>query len=232
MAKTYKRARVQFNLLYPFVILDPRSPFDSILGWLAAERVLSAGGTEAEATDAVMDLPIRKIQYKDSFFYSSSVADTRGALSQKYYLTKATTLMRYDRAIGDKNEEDIKTVMSKHLLDRVRNTYKPAMVDFKYQNTAIVDYIVDITDEDRFCDFLSGLTNLGKKAAHGFGKLKSGEQKFELFYDVEDIEIKRPMPLDTGKKNAKIEEPYFVTRLLPPYWKKDDGGVLCGIGRY
>ncbi len=139
-----KRYKVTYKLLYPFVILDSRQSYDSLLAWSAFDMLQRNGEritSPNEIISIIDNLPVKKVFYNDIHFYATSSPIVDAILTQKTTIYKSLT------------------------------RYKQFSVSMDILHVKEVSYLADVTDFELFKDLAENIGYIGKKRALGYGRV-------------------------------------------------------------
>lgn len=210
MAMESKRYKVTFKLKNNNVILDPRSNFDSLLGWSAYDLA----GENCDET-LIHNLPLKKVLYEDKYFYSSSLPIIEGFQKHvEFGIAKSLNYSRFSQLFD--NEITI-NLLKRRYLEGSRGAWKMRTFHYTVCVADAVSFVADVTDYNYFEKLIFNIKAIGKKRSIGFGAVSD----IDIFETDEPIQ--RYVPVDLCKK---ITYPCIFTRITPPYWEKG-GAVLC-----
>jgi CRISPR type IV-associated protein Csf3 len=221
-----KRYRVTYNLVYPFVVIDGRQSYDSLLAWSLVDMLQKNGEEITDYAEVIDGLPIKKVPYNDTYFYTASSPIMDTIVTHKATISKLTTISRYERYMSAK---DMLTLMgkgdkklSKCVLDQGRTVYKQFSVSMDVLPVKKIAYVADVTDFEMFKMLAENIEYIGKKKALGYGRVAN------VSICPTDEVISRIAPIDTG---YEYEYPVFASTIKPPYWEKGNR-YICGTIKF
>jgi CRISPR type IV-associated protein Csf3 len=217
-----KRYKVTYTLAYPFVILDSRQSYDSLLAWSLVDMLLQSGEEIPNYDEVIGSLPVRKIIYNDTYFYASSSPIMDTIVTNEITVSKLASILRYEKYVSAK---DMETLMgsgdkrlSKCVLDQSRSAYKQFSVAMDVSHVKEIAFIADVTNYKLFEMLAKNIEYIGKKKALGYGRVA------DVSICQTNEVISRIAPIDTG---YEYEYPVFASTIKPPYWEKGNRHI-CG----
>lgn len=215
---TSSRYKVTYTLNFPCVVIDPRQTLDSVLAWSMVDLYRQKKREEIEDYDYLIEnLPLKKVSYRDTFFYlaSTPIMNVRNVSTRRY--CKAVSSMRYERYLSSK---DMETLLKEQVLDQSRTVYKMCNFSLNESYVERISYVAEITDYDMFRILVENVRYISKKKSLGYGLVR------DIDITPAKDEIIRPVPVDAG---YSYNYPVFSATIKPPYWK--GRRYLCGIAR-
>lgn len=216
------RAKVEFQLENPFVFLNQYHSFDGVLSYVRVMNAKKNGGelSEEYCRGLIDDLPVRKLHTDDNYVYLASSAFFDDPLTIQFGFSKCFSLRRH------REHFPIEQILRKwNMFDAVRGVTASEMVSLKGIHSERVIYFVDVIDErkDEFENLLDEIHYIGKKASHGFGKVRG----FTVSY--RNYPIKRYYPVGLKEVTYDSDSPVLFLRVNPPYWLTERR-LLCQLG--
>lgn len=217
------RAKVEFLLENPFVFLNPYHSFDGILSYVNVMNAKNNGGefSEKHCKDLIDDLPVRKLHTDDNYVYLASSAFFEDPIMIQLVFSKCFSLRRH------REHFPVEQILRKwNMFDAVRGVTASEMVSLKGIHSEKIIYFVDVIDDrkDEFENLLQEIHYIGKKASHGFGRVKSFDVSYRKNYP-----IKRYYPVGLKEVAYDSDSPVLFLRVNPPYWLTERR-LLCQQG--
>lgn len=215
--------KLKYKQITP-AIITRLSVFDGVLSFgLASLRGFDLKSKEDNRYKAeygyIEDLPIKRTEYKNGWFYNISVPIFSNPRLSITYLSRKFIPDRFIYENKNTGREDIyskkftKEDISKGREKVIRDTYRTIESDYMY-------VILEAEDKDKIIDVASRIKYIGKKANSGYGEVELvgyEEVNVENFV-YKDILI-RPVPISLIEDRG-----YGIirTRIVPPYYIPDE----------
>lgn len=212
--------RLKYKQTTP-AIITKLSAFDGVLSYgLASLRGFDLRGQEDRYKAEygyIEDLPIKRTEYKNVWFYNVSVPIFS---NPKVSITYISRKFVADAFIYENKEENLYTKKvdydertRKGREKVIRDMYRTIESDYIY-------VILEAEDREKVIDIASRVKFIGKKSNFGFGEVELVEYEY---IDVENFVYKdfliRPVPV------SLIEDKGYgiiKTRIVPPYYIPDE----------
>jgi hypothetical protein len=240
------KVKVELYLSSPFAF-RPETPVDGLLSYLLAgcrdydlrkeEGTFLWGNLELPLSvyGYVKDLPIRKVEYDNGFFYAVSVLFGRVKMEKKVIYRKFPNYLRVYELLPSADKKFPIRKATK-LTDRMGSgKIRGMQVPLEVFSAKRVWFYADVLDDriDEFVDLIEAVkyTGIGKKTGHGYGQVErveiipeddfEGESYDGLFVETEERGRipARPLPL---ADNFVLPEGCYLLELyasvLPPYY--------------